>query len=428
MANHPVSRLAGWITEGSDAHYPGRPIPWQTRAFMRSYKYGFYANKFRQKYGGRASAMVEAQFNNRRFRQKPLAFAKNYKPKNKMLAKDIPMNVGYSSAWKRQRVRGVRRSAPAPTTRRNPRGYGNKRPGQSTKNKKNRKVRKRYPTLHPKGLNKQIQDLRKAVNMDKSTHIYKSCDTGVFSSSTGRCSHSAINANTVSKLETYLANLEYYDPSTPGTLLTASGATGTYSRDFKFKNIHSKLTFSNNYMVPARLKVYCCKAKIDSSTGVITTYTEGITDQVITAGADETDALLYLNDIERVKENWDVDCVLDVLLHAGQMAEISHNTGEFNYDPSHVDSFADTYQKQYKAFEWIIRLESVLGHDSNTPYQRTLSSVELDYQHFIKADIEYDAGIQLNRIFIDDNRGQTPVGSILVGVRPISDNVSYSGS
>lgn len=294
-------------------------------------------------------------------------------------------------------------------------------------NSKNTKKSAPQPKSVTKVIQKQVKDLQKAVKANQAIHTFKLCSAGSIKSLIGRCNHVAAAANPIADIETACANLRYYDPAAPGTLVTASGNTGSFARDIYFKDYYTKLVMRNNYQVPVRLKVYLCKVKNDCNESPVTTYTTAIADQVITASIDETDQLMYLTDVERVKEVWKVDCVVDKVLEPGQEASVSHATGPFNFDPSHVDSFTNAYQQVYKGFSLVVRIEGVLAHDTSAA-EITLAAAGIDYEVYKKAVIEYDAGVTLNDIFISELRGQSFTNGGVSSLKPVADNIAYSVS
>lgn len=294
------------------------------------------------------------------------------------------------------------------------------------KHLKNRKVKSKAKNTSVAKLHTKVNKLHKAIKADRSTHTFKKIYSADLDSAVGLCNHTYFGPNRVSELEVAIANLRYYDPATPGTLLTASGATGTFSRDIHIKNTWSKLRIRNNYQVPARVKVYLCIAKHDTNDHPITTYQAGITDQVISGGNATTPAI-YLNDIEVVKEDWKIDCVMDKVLMPGRERSVSHSTGAFEYDPAHTDTDSTAYQKRYKAFTWVVRTEGVCGHDTVADEQTLLAS-SLDIEAFFKVDIIYDAGINLNDIYVTDTRGTTFTTGGVVSSMPVADNVPYSAT
>lgn len=294
---------------------------------------------------------------------------------------------------------------------------------------KKRKAGRQNPRKALTGVNKQIQQLRKAVNADRSFHTHRRGDSGrVVIATNEACEHDVISPLTPSLIEAFTNNLRYFNPSVPGTLVTADATTATYSHDMKFKNVYAKLHFKNNYLVPVDVKIYLCIAKNDTNSTPIATMESGISDQY-TSAQDSNDALVYLTDIERVKEQWKVDCVFDKTLYAGQEGTVTHSTGEFDYDPSHFDEETTIYQKQWKAFTWVVRLDGPLSHDSvNAGTEIGRSRATIDYELLTTVNIEYDAGINLNDYSVDENRTLTFTNGPLCSVSPIPDNIATLGT
>lgn len=296
--------------------------------------------------------------------------------------------------------------------------------GQLVSQKRTKKTNyKKKPSLA-----KQIKDLQKSVKSDQAYHTYKSATATKITTSVGECEHESILVNTATNMETWMANLRYYDPAVPGTLTTANASTGTYSRVIHFKNINCRLNVRNNYQVPCKLRVYLVKPKSDTNISPITYYANGIGDQVINAGADRQTSLIYLNDIDVFKEQWSAKVLKDVQLEPGASVVVSHNTGSYDYDPSLVDSHTDAYQTKYKFFGYIIRIEGVMGHDTSVVDQIGLLNCGVDYEYFIKAEIIYDAGVNLNDIYISDTRDTSFTNSGVCSNKPIADNQPYSVS
>lgn len=299
------------------------------------------------------------------------------------------------------------------------------------KSKKTPKSQRKFANKKTiQGLGQQVKEIRKMINVPLSTHVRKLVDTPTsIASLVGRCNHVVVEPVTPTKIETAMDSFRFFNPSAPATLITADYSSGTYMKDVKIKNIRSKLVFRLTNNTPAYLRVYLCKPKNDTALTPLSEYTAALADQVVTAGVDETDALLYITDMEKVRENWEIDCVIDKLLVNGQTEIATHNTGEFTYDPSATDGVVQAYQKRNKSFAWLIRVEGPLGHDTAAPNARTLLNVEgMDYQHFTKYEFQYDSGgAQLNDISIVENRSQSAAAATLVtGVPVVPDNMIAS--
>lgn len=275
-------------------------------------------------------------------------------------------------------------------------------------------------------LRQEVRMLKKSVASDQAYHCHKRYETGAISSAVAQCNHTNINYTDITYLEAMLTQLRVLNPAT-GALTTYNPASGSTSQQIHFKNFYGKLELVNNYQVPCRIKVYLCRTKADTSISPVTYYTNGITDQVI-SGGNATTPGIFMTDIDVLKEQWSLKVLKDVVLDAGSRVEVTHSTGPFNYDPSLVDSHPLSYQTKYKAFTFVVRIEGLIGHDSAVAGQQTNLSAAVDYIQTMKADIIYDAGVNLNDIYITDNRDATFTNGGLVTNKPIADNQAYAAA
>lgn len=289
----------------------------------------------------------------------------------------------------------------------------------TTKSKRPYKKRSSYRRKPP--LTRQVREIKKALNADQARFVFKSVSKDVVTSSAFAVEHEAHNMTGVSEIEGMITQLRYYDPSNPGTLVTANANTGTYSRKIHFKNIHAKLDIKNSYQIPCRIKVYIVTPKSDTNLTPLSYYTAGITDQVITGG-DETTPLLYLTDINNFNSQWKAKLVKDVELMAGKSCTATWNSGSFDYDPSVFDAHTVEYQTKFKSAVWVIRIESPPCHDATTAGQVDYNACSVDVLTYIKAEVLYDAGCNLDDIYISNNlSGAFTSGNGVTGA-PLSDN------
>lgn len=391
------------------SRYYSKYGPARLRYKYRPFRYGFIRTAAsRAAPSANFISAVSSQFQTRGFRQKS-SLGDKY------------MLVNYRSRMPRA----------APSKFSQPR-LPNKKAVRNRKNKTAKKASRKFskyktPNSNVKALANQVKDIRKAIHQDRSTHTHKYAMSGLVTALATECDHAVVDAVTPNYLEAYTDNLRYFDPSAPGVLVTADPTTASYSHDLEFKNIYSRLRIRNNYLIPCHVRVYLCKSKSDTNNSPLTEYTAGIADQVVSAGVDTETALLYLNDIERVKEQWNIDCVVDKVLNAGQEAITTHSTGSFKYDASHYDTEAIAYQKQWKAYCYVIRLEGVLGHDTGVGAEQGILPCKVDYDMVVKAEIVYDAGVNLNDISINDARDSFTNGGV-ASVYSIPDNIAQSAT
>lgn len=240
---------------------------------------------------------------------------------------------------------------------------------------------------------KKIKSIQKQLRVDMSTHTVKNIEAFTVSAVQNENTmlrHAAHDSNTI---EAALAGLRYFNPSNPGSLTTASGATGTYSRQFLFKKNFTSIHLKSNYMVPVNCKVYACVPKNDTSISPITAYTNGLLDQ---NGPDPNHPDMYLSDSDQFNELWRIEKTTSRLLLAGQSMTVSHKIPDFEYDPSDLDSHALTNQRSFKAITWVVRVVGEPGHDSATLTQQGLARGGVDFVVRTKLVINYDSGTNLN--------------------------------
>jgi len=226
----------------------------------------------------------------------------------------------------------------------------------------------------------------------------------------------------VTDIETILAQLQFYDPATPGTLVTSNASSGTYSRKVHFKSVYQRCLLRNNYQVPCKVRLYHLTVKTDTSLTPDSCYAQ-VADSLIN-GTDGS-PLVRLRDSTLLMDLWKVDSSSSQVLQPGDEMVASHSIKPFDYDPSITDSHALTYQTDIKSGIWFIFIEGCLGHDTSAAqYGLTLGGVDILYDNQFK--ISYDAGIDLHRIYIADTSAATFTNGGVVSSKPVSDNIGYS--
>ncbi|WP_445720965.1 hypothetical protein [Flavobacterium sp.] len=285
-------------------------------------------------------------------------------------------------------------------------------------------VRRAKRKSFPKKVKSQIRELRRLAESDMGTHIQRKRQTGVITSAVGSSSHNSLATSSITNLEEVIAQLRYYNPSAPSTLVTADGTTGTYQKEFFFNKVYGKLTVRNNYQVPAKVTVYSVSPKADTSIAPSTAFTQGLTD---IGNPSNVSPLVYLTDSVQFKDLYKINKTKSKTLMPGQQLVCSHSAKPFQYDPSFVDSHAITYQAKFKAMLWVIRLEGVLGHDSSVTTEHNLLQAAIDYENEITFQVKYAAGADIHYIHLDDV-SDTFTNAGVVSQKPVADNQSYSVS
>lgn len=257
-----------------------------------------------------------------------------------------------------------------------------------------RKNKNNYVKINKKkSVKSQIRTIQKRLNSDLTTLIYKRRNTNRLISGVNACNHTSLYNSNVSVIEEALAQCRFFDSST-NTIVTASQVSGTFQRKVRIKNIRSYIYIRNNYKVPAKVTVYSCRVKADTSIDPLTAYTNGLTDvDAAGAGLTSTSPQYYLNDSPQFKDLWKIEKKKTKILQPGQEMKFSAYTKSFEYDPSLVDSHNLQNIKKYHSAQFVIRVEGVLGHDTSETSQQTLLGAGIDYQDNQIVTLDYDGGI-----------------------------------
>lgn len=272
-----------------------------------------------------------------------------------------------------------------------------------------------------KKLKNQVKELKRLSEADMGTHIHRVRGASRVLAGVNESNFSAFTGITTSTVESALSNLKYYNPSVPGTLTTAAGATGSFQKEFLIKNIYSKLLVSNNYQVPCNVILYVLSPRADTSIAPDTAFSNGLTD---VGGVSATSALMHPTDSEEFNDLWNIVKSKSVRLQPGDVCSISHSIKPFSYDPATVDSHGHTYQGRFGSHTYGVRIEGALGHDITANEQGFLQS-GIDTSLSVKYEIKYPAGADIKQFSVSDG-ASTFTNAGVVSEKPVGDNIQYS--
>lgn len=294
--------------------------------------------------------------------------------------------------------------------------------------KKPKRMKRKYSSKVPrniKALERRIEELDRKASADIGTHLERRREFGRFTALDGIKGYGYMTFNSATYNEATLANLRYYNPSDPANLVTASGATGTFQRDFYFKRVSARLSIRAAYQMDAFVTVYICEPKVDTNISVTTAYTNGLTD---VGNPTAASPLVHVFDSPQFNDLWKITKTYKRCLKPGEEFSIYWKTNEsYVYDPSLYDSHGLDYQPKFKpAVAWV-RVDGPLGHDTaQTEINQIKTAV--DTICTTTTEIQYAAGIELRTVYIDDNATATFTNSGVSTNAPISDNQAYSAA
>lgn len=271
-------------------------------------------------------------------------------------------------------------------------------------------------------LKKKVKELQRIAESDMGTHIYRHKGATRNLSSVGQMTIASLTGVTVSSIEAALAGLRYYNPSTPSSLVTADGTTGSYQKEFFFKRCISKYLCVNNYQVPVKLRMYIVVPKEDTSISPSTAFTNGLTD---VGGPSSSSPLVHLTDSEEFGDLYSIVKSVICVLQPGESKLLSYSAKPFQYDPSLIDNHNLSYQRKFGCHTLVTRVEGVLGHDTVANEQGTLAA-GVDIQEDRVFEIRYAAGADIKTIAINDTSDVIFTNGGVVSSKPVADNQGYS--
>lgn len=291
---------------------------------------------------------------------------------------------------------------------------------QRIRGKSDRASDKKYAGKKKKSSRILNQRVRNAMS-GMGTRIFRQIISDRVLSPINEKTHATVNFSTVNIVEQALEALQYYDPSTPATLLTADGSAGTFSRKFMFTSAVAGVTFKNNYQTDCNISAYIVKPKVDTSITPLTAYTNGMAD---IGDPGNTQLMTYPTDSIQFNYLWKIVKSKTMMLRAGQTMKLNYNIGEFIYNPSITDNHALTYQRKIGGCALFISVWGTLGHDIVSDQQGLLKS-GVDFEYTTKYKIIYDSGVELKEIVISNLLPIFSTGNPVQTSKPIADNISY---
>lgn len=275
-----------------------------------------------------------------------------------------------------------------------------------------------------KALAKTVRRIQSRVNTSLSTYVNRVNGSGRIVSSANQNTLTSIVFGNTTHTEGAVDNLKYFNPSAPGTLITADLTSATYMQDIQM-NIHGVIEFRNNYQVPCDLAVYLCSVKNDTNITPSTAVTNGLAD---VGNPDSSSPFIWPTDSPQLTDLWKIESTKKMRLEPGQGFQMSKNSGWFNYDPSLIDSHALSHQKGIKTFAYLIRIQGVIGHDdvNNTLYGLLPGGVDYTWTRTTK--VRYNSGgADITTIEIASSYS-TITGNHVLTNQSVADNQVWSQS
>lgn len=272
-----------------------------------------------------------------------------------------------------------------------------------------------------KPLAQRVAKLERSQGDSLSTLIYRYDDKDTLRPSTGTATYGYKDAVGTTAIELAIAQCRFFDPNAPGTLITASLATPTFSQKIQI-SAYAQCTITNNYQIPCVVTYSVARPKEDTSITPNLARTNGLTD---VGNPDNSSTLISYNDSPQFRELWSVKLVSKKLA-PGQSIRMVHGQKAFTYDPALQDSHGQTYQRTTKSAVFLYRCQGVLGHDTAVSTEQGMLPAGIDVYISTTYTIKYNSGgTSVKTIVLNENASQSFTNGGVVS-QVVVDNQSSS--
>lgn len=267
----------------------------------------------------------------------------------------------------------------------------------------------------------RIRTLEKRTADTMSKLIYKFDTKDTLRASASTAVYGYRDAVATATIELALAQARYFDPSTPGTLITGSLASPTFQQNIMV-SAFSNCIIKNNYQVPCYVTYGVAFPKDDTNIDPSTARTNGLTD---VGNPDQGSTLLSFRDSPQFVDLWSYKSRSKVLKPGDQLT-ISHGQKQFTYDPSFQDSHSLTYQRKTKSALFVYRCQGILGHDSAVSTEQGMLPAGFDVYVTTTYYITYNSGgASVRTIVLNETASQSFTNGGVVS-QIMVDNQAYS--
>ena len=358
----------------------------------------------------------------------PFGAARTAYQVGKSLYRAMPKRKGPSQASNKSRKRRTKKTSKAPG------GAGSLRQRKPYSRKVAYRKARKCRTMGRRKLSKKvcrmeasIKSLKFAENASLGTFTHRKIENqgSVTTLATGQDQGTlALFGHVMSDFNESIQYLQYYDPSTPGTLIVADGKTGTYDRRFLFKSVFCSVVLRNNYQTDCNVRVYLCTPKQSSSIAPLTAWRNGIAANPDTTITSDRTLGQYPNDYSDFKDVWTAKLHCKASLSAGQTMTCSHGIKDVEFDPTAFATHTASFQQKYKNFAFIIVVNGTVAHTATTT---GLAQCGVDVMLKTTRVIQYDAGVNISFQRVDNTLGDQTTGSVQ-SLKPTADNLPFSST
>jgi len=272
-----------------------------------------------------------------------------------------------------------------------------------------------------KNIKTQVKNIQRKIKAGEATHTRRFAYTAQVGAGGNSSKIAFFPGVDVTQVESAMNALRYLDPAT-NAIVTSDQSTGTYNRQTQIEKVSTSIECRNNYQSDAKVTIYACTPKADTSISPTSAVFLGIADQ---GNVSQTSINLFPTDSEQFRKLWKIEKSWSKELKPGQTLRGSLGRKPFGYDVSNVDSHNLAYQKAYGAVAWMVRIQGTLAHEPTGTAMEFLNKAEVDVLYRTTIRVRYDAGVNLEDYSTTENLQTWNVNGVQ-SQKPVSDNIPYS--
>lgn len=269
----------------------------------------------------------------------------------------------------------------------------------SKRRRKRSKKSRRYRNLRQvkaadKGLSRRIAKIERLNKVLVTTLIYKTAENFRIDSSANQAAYQHVNGIIGADWNYMLQNLKFFNPSVPGTLITADNSIDTVQVNVRYYG-KSLLILRNNYGFPVKLTVYLVRPLQASSSTVVTQASSAGTALGITTW--ETSLMHFLEDVKGAypyKQYWKTLKKHKFELEGGGEARVGFTTKMTQKAGTSFETAA-TYAPKRGEIHYLVRISGHVAHDSDDTKAATeqgIAPARLDMVRYNNLVARYNGG------------------------------------
>ena len=289
-----------------------------------------------------------------------------------------------------------------------------------------RRIKRKIPKkVHRHG--KAIKALQHSAKAGRGDFISRDLGSGKITVEQNQQAFFNISLISKNGFETDLNRMPFYNPSAPGTLVTANMALTTFSNQVLCKSATMTVTLMNNIVIPIHLDVYLCSVKADTDKSPETFIQEDIADLGTNnsgGSLSENSPLIYPSDCVSLNQVYKIQKLGSYWHMPGAIRSWAAKSYNMSHNFAAVDSHQLNFTRKLKSKFLLFLARGPPAHDASIDAVVGRSKASVDYEVKWTYHIVYNAGQTIKRYKIDSTL-DTFTNNATIAVQPQASNKNF---